>query len=361
MNTLDALRASSEVDAAISGGSAMPYITRAWYNKVFLSVNEGKLVHDQFGMPNTQPKHSGEQHLWRRWLNLATNTVPLTEGVTPTGKSLTYENVLCTLRWYGDWIGITDVVSFMHPDPVLNIATQKLARQAKESKDEVTRDIINAGTSFIRITADGDTPTNSTSGARTTVNGCITADACDLAITTLEAADADYIKPQMNASAKVDTHPIGPSFVAIVHPHMAHDFTQSASGFGSNYCPRENYAAGTVAYPTEVGKYRNIRFIQTTKAKTWADSGGGDNVGTSSSSTYRSTTGTSGDVYSFLILAKEAFGTVKLKGASGTYYYPAGGNTDPLAQRSTAGWKACFTAAILNDDNMCRIEALARW
>lgn len=363
LNTLTGLRASGEASGAFSPASytQMPFLTRAWYNKVFLSVAEPKLVHDMFGMKTTLPKHNGEQVVWRRWLKLATNTVPLSEGITPTGKNLAYENVIATASWYGDWVGITDVVDFMHVDKVLTQATKRLAMQAAESMDVVTRDIINAGTGFLRVTADGGSPTTGV-GARTTVQGTITKKALDTAITQLEAADGDYFLGQMNASTKVATQPIGPAFVAIIHPHVAHDLVNSRAGFGTDeWTPREKYAAGTVAYPSEIGKYRNVRFVTSTLAKVWADSGGTTTVGTTAASVYRSTTGTNGDVYSCLILAKEAYGTVKLEGAAATYYDRAGGNSDPLHQRSTAGWKACKTAAILNDSWMIRIECLASW
>jgi N4-gp56 family major capsid protein len=359
-NTLAGLRASSEVDDAISGGTQMPFATRAWYNKVFLSVAEPKLVHDRHGMPTTLPKHTGEQVIWRRWLKLATNVVPLSEGIPPTGKNLAYENVLGTVKWYGDWVAITDVVDFMHVDKVLTIATKRLALQAAESMDEVTRDVINAGTSFLRVTADGSSPTTGV-GARTTVAGTLTKRVLDTAITQLEAADAEYILPQMNASTKVATQPIGPSYVAIIHPHVVNGIVNTLSGMGDDWVPREKYAGGTVAYPSEVGKYRNVRFVTSTVAKVFASSGGTSNVGSTAASTYRSTDGTNGDVYSVLILAKEAYGTVKLQGASMTYYDRAGGNSDPLHQKSTAGWKACKTAVILNDNYLCRIECLATW
>ncbi len=365
ITTLSGLRLSSEVDAAIENGTEMPKLTRAWYNKVFLSVARGKLIHDQFGMPTTLPKNTGEQVVWRRWLDLDTAIVPLGEGVNPTGSTLAYENVIGTVKWYGDWVGITDVVDFMHVDNVLTIATEKLARQAAETMDEITRDIINAGTSFLRITADGASPAVGV-GTRATVAGVITKSALDTAITTLEGADAEYIKPTMNASTKVATQPIGPSYVGLVHPHVANAFVNALSLLGDDWVPREKYAGGQVAYATEIGKYRNVRFITSTKAKVWPDEGDDDagvtgTVGATAAATYRSTTGTDGDVYSILILAKEAFGVVKLAGAFNTYFNKAGGNSDPLHRFSTAAWKAVKTATILDDSKMIRIEALANW
>ena len=360
LNTLAGLRSASE--AATASFAGMPTLTRAWYNKTYLSVAMPKLVHDQFGMPTDLPQGNGEQVMWRRWLKLNPNTVPLTDGITPTGKTLAYENVLGTVYWYGDWVAITDVVKFMHPDNVLTQATKRLATQSGETKDIITRDIINAGTSFLRVTASGTTPTTGV-GARTTVAGVITKKAIDTAITILDGNDSEHFLGQMQASTKVSTEPIGAAYVGICHPHVAHDFANPLSGFtfGTDWIPREKYASGSTAYPSEIGKYRNVRFVTSTLAKVWPDSGDTTTVGTTAAATYRSTTGTNGDVYSVLILAKESFGTIKLAGSAATYYDPPGGNADPLHRKATAGWKGCWGAAILNDDYMVRVECLAAW
>lgn len=367
VTTISGLRLSSEVDAAITGGTEMPKITRAWYNKVFLSVARGKLIHDQFGMPTTLPKNTGEQVMWRRWLDLDPATVPLGEGVNPTGSTLAYENVLGTVKWYGDWVGITDVVDFVHVDNVLTIATEKLARQAAETMDEITRDIINAGTAVMYVTADaGSTPATGVSG-RGTAGGVITKKALDTAITNLEAADAEYFNPIQGASAKVATQPLAPTFVMLIHPHVANAFVSALAGFGTDdWIPIQKYASGGIAYKGEIGTYRNCRVIQSTKAKFWPDSGQNTagvtgTVGANAAATYRSTSGTDADVYSVLILAKEAYGVVKLAGAFNTYFNKAGGNSDPLHRFSTAAWKAVKTATILDDSKMVRIEVLANW
>lgn len=359
-NTLTALRADNEASPT------MPTLTRALYIKQFLSIAEQEILHDRFGQKTTLTKGNGNQVMWRRYLRLAINTVPLSEGVTPTGKKLAYENVLGTVNWYGDWVGITDVVDFMHTDNILAQTTKMLALQAAETKDVIVRDIINAGTSFLRVTADytsGSGTMTTGVGARSTVNGSITKRALDTAITMLEGANAQYFQGQMSASTKVDTSPLAPAYVAIIHPHVAHDLVNAAAGFATgDWIPRQKYASGGVAYPTEIGTYRNVRFITTTLAKVWPDAATGVSTGgATAAATFRATSGTAPDVYSCLILAKEAYGVIKLEGAAATYYDKAGGNSDPLHQRSTAAWKACLGAAILEDKYMVRIECCARW
>lgn len=372
-NTLTGLRASSEAAAtSFWDGTAgaldtngMPRLTRAYYMKTFLAVAEGERLHARWGQQTTLPQGNGNTVMWRRYLKLTAATTPLTEGVTPTGSNLAYEQVLGTVKQYGDWVGITDIVTYLHPDNTLAQVTKALARQAADTEEIIVRDIINAGTSFLRVTADSATVASQTTGvgARTTVAGGITKKALDTATTMLEGADAKYIHGMMGASAKYNTDPIGPSFICIVHPHVAHDLKNGFSGLGTEWTPREKYASGGVAYPTEIGKAGNIRFVTSTFAKVWADSGAATTNGPTAASVYRATTATdtAADVYSCLVIAKDAYGVIKLAGSSGTYYDAPGGQGDPLHQRSTAAWKRMMGAAILNDDNIVRIECLARW
>lgn len=371
-NTLAGLRASSEVDSTsnfLDGSNpgsygSMPKLTRAYYFKTFLSIHEGRRVHAMFGQKATLPQGNGDTVMWRRYPALAVATTPLTAGVTPSGTVLTYQNVLGTVKQYGSWTGIEDVVSFLHPDNILSMATARLARQAADTEEVIIRDIINAGTSFLRVTADVTSGTPTTGlGARTTVAASLTKKAIDTAVTMLEGVDAEYFHGMMAASTKIGTDPIGPAYVAIIHPHVAHDLINAASGLGTDFVPREKYASGGVAYPSEVGKYRNVRFVTSTYAKVWANTGAASIGGPTAASTFRetTTTGTAADVYSCLILAKDAYGVVKLEGAAATYYDKPGGQGDPLHQRSTVAWKRFMGAAILDDTNMVRIECLARW
>lgn len=360
-NTLSFLRTTYEAGAA-GTSTYMPKLTQAWYNKTFLSNATPYLVHDNYGMPTSMKKNQGDQVVWRRWKKLDQNITPLTDGVTPSGKQLEYEQVVATVKQYGDYTIITDWVEITHVDKVVNQAQAKLGQQAGESLDSVTRDIINAGSNLYRSTADGGSPAYGT-GARTTVNGCITKKILDAAIVKLQAADAKYPLPMIGASTKVATEPVDRAFVCIIHPHVAHSLKQETeSGLGSEFVKREKYGSTSPLFPNEVGKYDNVRFVTTTNAKVWASVGGTTDAGDDpASDTYRSTDGTNADVYSALLIAEEAYGVVKLGGAFTTYLDRAGGNNDPLHQRNTAAWKAAKTAAILNDNWMIRLEVAALW
>jgi len=342
--------------------AALPLVTRVFYNKTYLSVAMPLLLHDQFGVPSTLPKNSGESVMWRRFKKFAQVSNTLTEGVTPTGKTLEFENVVATVKPYGDFAIITDWVDFIFVDPIISKTIERLAEQSGESLDSVTRDIINAGTNLYRVTADGSSPTWGV-GARTTVNGTLNKRVLDAVITALVTAEAKMTMGRIGASPNTDTQPVDVAYPCIIHPHITHSLFQSDSGLTGDhgFLPRERYGNTAALYKGEVGKYRNVRFIETTNAKVWADSGGGTNVGTTSAATYRSTTGTQADVYSCLVIGKESYGVTKLAGYSQTYVERSGGNSDPLHQRNTVGWKAAKTAVILEDAWIARIEVAALW
>jgi N4-gp56 family major capsid protein len=378
-NTLTGLRSASEAAAtSFWDGTAgaldtngMPRLTRAYYMKTFLAVAEGERLHARWGQQTTLPQGNGNTVMWRRYLKLTAATTPLTEGVTPTGSNLAYEQVLGTVKQYGDWVGITDIVTYLHPDNTLAQVTKALARQAADTEEVIIRDIINAGASFLRCSVDGTGTMAVVLTARSNTAASLHKRALDTAITMLEGADAKYIHGQMDASTKVGTSPLAPSYICIIHPHVAHDLqsvniaagTGAPSGMNTgDFIPRQKYASGGVAYPTEIGTYRNVRFVTSTFAKVWADAATGISTGgTTAAATFRATTATNPDVYSCLLIAKDAYGVIKLAGSSGTYYDAPGGQGDPIHQRSTAAWKRMMGAAILNDDNMVRIECTARW
>ena len=342
---------------ASGSGDSLPSLTQAYYDRKLLKRAERKLMHDRYGQQRPLKKNTGDQIMFRRWEKLAQNITELTDGVTPSGKTLTHTNVVATIGQYGDFVLVTDKVNLLFVDPIISEAVTLLSMQMNESMDSVVRDIITAGTNLYRSTADDSSAAYGT-GARSTVNGCITKEMCDAAITALEAEDAEYPESRINATKNVATQPVGEAFVCIIHPHVAHDLVNDKSNMGTDFVPTEKYSSTTKLLFGEVGKYRNIRFVSTTNSKIWADEGGTTGVSTD---VYRSTTGTSADVYSCLLIGMNAYGTVPLPGASKTIHkgFGSAGTTDPLNQRATVGWVAWRTAAILNDAWMIRMEVAA--
>jgi N4-gp56 family major capsid protein len=243
-----------------------------------------------------------------------------------------------------------------HVDPIIQEATKLMGENMGETMDSVYREVLVAGTGVYYIQED-DGGTYATGSARDTtdgVQGTLCKSAVDAVIRDLDGADAKHFTPMVNGSTRVNSFPIGKAYWCLIHTDQIHDLFSSNGGFtlGEEFTPVERYSNQTGVMETEVGKYRNVRFVATTNAKIWPDAGD-----TYESGAFKSTSGTYCDVYAALFFARDAYGVIPLQRGSGrTIVQRAGGPTDPLEQRNTVGWKGAGTAIILNDEWMRRVE-----
>ena len=124
----------------------------AFYDRNLLFRAIPLFVHTQFAQIRDIPRNAGTGTIrFRRYGNLAAATTPLTEGVTPAGSQLSTTDITCTISQYGDFVTVTDVLDFTSQDPVLMEAGEILGDQAGDTIDQLTRDVINAGTVLARI------------------------------------------------------------------------------------------------------------------------------------------------------------------------------------------------------------------
>lgn len=299
----------------------------AFYDRNLLERATPSLVHDKFGQSRPVPKGSSKAIKFRRYSALATATTPLTEGVTPASTQLAVTDITATLAQYGAFATLTDIVSLVTEDAVITEATDVLGEQAGETLDVIYRDILNAGTNVYYA-----------NGVAARVNVAAAPATADLdAITkTLKGQNAKRFTQMIQGSAKVNTYPIRPAFMAITHTDKVSEY-ENLTGWKSV----EEYASQGEVDMNEAGAYKNIRFLETTNAKIFTGAGA---AGV--------------DVYSTLVFGKDAYGIVGLKGNRNieTVVKPLGSGEDPLNQRATVGWKALATAKILNDSFMIRLE-----
>ena len=83
---------------------------KTFYDMTLIDEATANLVHDQFGQKRPIPKNGGKTIEFRKFAPLAKALTPLTEGVTPDGKSLTVTAVTATVSQYGDFITQSDVL-----------------------------------------------------------------------------------------------------------------------------------------------------------------------------------------------------------------------------------------------------------
>lgn len=322
--------------------SAVPPAVSNYYNRVLLMRVKPQLLHQQFAKEETLPANHGNTMVFRRYGNLAAATTPLTEGTTPSGSNLARTDITATIDQYGDFTTVTDKVDITVEDKVLTEAAEILGDQAGLTLDTLTRDVINAGTAFYRCGVAA-----ATTGARTDIDEKINTTALEFALRTLRANKAKMMTKPIKASTAVGTKGVRAAYWAIIHTDMIQD-VEGLTGF----LPVNEYASGAEVAEYEIGSWKNIRFLATTEAKIWA--AGGAAVGATG---LKSVGGVSVDVYSCLVIAEEAFATVKIGKNIENIRKPFGAGDDPLNQRATTGWKAWFTAKILNDAFLVRIEA----
>ena len=302
---------------------------KTYYDMHLIDMAQPLLVHDQFGQKRPIPQGRGKTIEFRKYTPLTKATTPLTEGVTPDGKKLNVTTITATVKQYGDYITISDVLKMTAIDDNLVQAQKLLANQAGLTLDTITRDILNAGTNVQYGEGNVDSRANLVGGdTDPEKNNYLTVRALKMAARTLKKQNA----PLINGT-----------YVGIIHPDVAFDLTDDPEWkYPHQYVDTENIYSG------EIGKIANIRFVETTEAMRW------DNAAknTSSGSGDR-------DVYSTLVMGADAYGVTEVSGGGLEFIVKqlgSSGTADPLNQRATAGWKAIKTAEILVDQYMVRIE-----
>lgn len=307
-------------DTMTTGTESLSAEMKIYYDDYLLDNAKPNLVHDQFGQKKPIPKNKGKTIEFRRYKTLPKALTPLTEGVTPDPNSLTVTTLTATVRQYGDWISLSDMLLLTAIDNNLVEAVALLGDQAGRTLDTVTREVINGGTNVLYAPKGGTAVTT-----RAELDGT-----AQLSVQLIMKAAA--ILKGTNAV------PFDNDYVAIVHPYVAYDLMQD-----EKWEEWSKYTNPEHMYDGELGRIGRVRFVESTEAKIWEKAADG---------------GLS--VYSTLVIGKNAYGVtdvegggletiVKQKGSAGT--------ADPLDQRASAGWKAVKTAEILSDEYMVRIES----
>lgn len=299
-----------------TSGNNLSAEMKDFYSKYLIKNAKPKLVHDQFGQTHPIPKNSGKTIEFRKYSPLAKALTPLTEGVTPEGKPLNVTTVSATVKQYGDYILLTDVLELTAIDNNLVQALELLGQQSGSTLDTVTREVLSGGTCVQYAEGQVDSRDSLTQEHKLTVKAIKQA--------------ARFLKKQ-NAPT------IDGSYVAIIHPDIAYDITEDPDWKDWN-----KYTTPELKWQGEIGKIDNVRFVESTEAKIFAKSGA-----------------SSIDVYSTLVLGANAYGVTSVEGGglqTIVKQLGSGGTADPLNQRATAGWKAIKTAVRLVEQFMMRIE-----
>lgn len=297
------------------------------------------MVLEKFGQTFPIPERKTKVAKFRRYNKLALATTPLTEGVTPAGKSMTVTDVTATLDQYGDFVTITDVIQDTHEDPVLQQAQEVLAQQAAETIETIRYNILKAGTNVFY--------TNGT--ARNQVNTPLSLADQRQVTRALKRQNAKHITSIVRSTPSFNTENVEASYVAVCHSDLENDI-RAMTGFINT----KDYGQIT-PWENEIGAVEDVRYLRSTLFTPFADAGG-------AAGAMISTGAVNADVYPILYFAQDAYGIVPLKGLKSItpmVVNPVPSKSDPLGQRGHVSWKSMQTAVILNDAWMARLESAA--
>ncbi len=307
----------AEVQTTTSEGLSVEMKT--YYDMTLIDEAEANLVHEQFGQKRPIPANGGLKIEFRKFASLPKALTPLTEGVTPPGKSLSVSKIEATVSQYGDFVTQSDVLEMTAIDNTIVEATKVLGRQAGMTLDTIVRNVMQSGNNVTYC------PKVGTDGTETPVTSRATLDnTCQLTVKVLQ---------QVVAKLRAQNAPtINGKYVAIVHPYVAYDLMQD-----KDWKYPHQYAAPENIFNGEIGEIAGVRFLESSEAKIYT-----------------------GGVFGTLIFGDGAYGVtevtggglqtiIKQKGSAGT--------ADPLDQRSSVGWKAMRTAEILIPQYLVRVES----
>lgn len=314
----------------------MPLTTKAqvpninsYYSRNLLLRVQPRLLHALFGQIRDLPRNNSDVIKFRRYTELSNATTPLTEGITPVGNQLSVTTITATIQQYGDFIVSTDMVDFTTEDPIMLETAQLLGDQAGRTIDAIIAQTLSTGTNVIYAAA-------RVSRATIQAGDILTEGLIISAEELLKISNTLTITKFADPDEAYNTVPLPDCFVGIVHTYTTRTL-RAMSGFTKV----ELYAQNpTTRMPGEIGKIQTTRFLETTAAVVFAGAG------------------VAGiDVYSTIIFGQEAFGISRISGeAMEVITTEPGGNSDPLKQRWTMGWKATLAVKILNDNFIVRIE-----
>ena len=302
---------------------------KTFYDRMLLERTVPKLVHSMFAQVKRIPRNGGKTIEWRKVSALSTATTPLVEGTLYSDlKNLTVTAITGTVAQYGDAVGFSDLVDVVAIDPLLAETTKILAEQAAQTIDELVRDTLVAGTTVEyanqaanrAAVAAGDDFAQM-DGAGSTQTGGSLAD-LRLIVLTLE----------LNRARR-----IGGFYQVITHTRVMFDIQAT-----TEWRELQLYNQTNRIIDGSVGEIYGLKIWTSDVAKVFTAGGAGGI-----------------DVYSMLVFAEDAFGTVHLaEGNLQTIFKPLGsaGTSDPLDQQQTLGWKVTFGTKILQQAFMLRYE-----
>lgn len=232
-----------------------------------LPLARRQLVAFQFGDPLDLPKGRGTTYQAARYNRIPLPQAPLSEGVPPTGETMTVTMVSATALQWGDKVTLTDVAEMTIFHPLFKKATELVGLQVAETLERNTNNNLMGGTQVNYVNSRGSRASLVTGDVLNTHE--ITR--MYAALNTLGAPrfmgdeQTDQKLEAQSGGAKASSNPRAmPHYTALIHPLPAADLRENAT-----IVTAWSYSDINRLYNAEVGEWGGIRFCETNMIPTF--------------------------------------------------------------------------------------------
>lgn len=295
---------------------------QTFYDRTLLERLLPELQYAEDADQKVIPAGKGTEVEFRRYESLAIPTAPLTEGVTPDGKSLSITTIKATAKQYGDYVTVSDVLDLQGKDPTITETSELEGEQAALLIDTIVRDELLSGTNVQyangKASRDNIAPTDVINGTE--------------------------LRKAFRRLKKSGVKPFADGFYRVIlDADQEYDFKEDKSSNG--FTEVAKYADPMKLLKGEIGTFDKGRIKVSTNADTIE-------VGTTTKVT----------VHKAVVYGRHAYAMVNIQKGKGkpriiVKRASESGTNDPLEQRNTIGWKNFFTAKRLNELAIVRIES----
>lgn len=309
-------------------------VSKAAYEQLAYFALRSQMLFDQAAdvMPTNQSM-PGSSVVFTKFADLAAATSTLAETTDVTPVAMSDSTVTVTLAEYGNAVNTTAKLrgtSFLDVDAA---AANIIGYNAGDSIDQVVREVLSAGTQNIFYGSGGASlPTS-----RATVGS-------DDIIT------ANDIRKMTASLRKKNVAPRdGGYYVGFIHPDVSYDLRRE-TGNASWNAPHVQVDTANI-YTAEIGTFESVRFVETPRAKIFADASDGSGSSTGSSATV--------DVYCTHVLGAQALAKA-YSIVDGNGPFPRiveGPVVDVLRRFNPTGWYWLGGYGRFREESLGRIES----
>jgi N4-gp56 family major capsid protein len=232
-----------------------------------LPLARRQLVAYQFGEPLKLPKGRGTTYTATRYERVPLPFAPLSEGVPPTGETMTISQVSATVQQWGDKITITDVAELTIYHPVFQQAINLTGLQVAETLERNTFNTLQGGTQVNYVNSRG-------SRAALVAGDVLNLHEINRGVGALNTIGAPrYMGDEQtdtkiaadNGGARASSNPRTlPHFTSIMHPLVEQDMRENAT-----VVTAWSYSDINRLYNNELGELGGVRFCRSNMVPSW--------------------------------------------------------------------------------------------